>query len=333
MTTRFGHIILTIAGLALAGCAGSLPILSPSSGGGVVIRVAFPTEADAGDVPVLMALDRLRADGYDVQTTFFAMPELSVAAMAGGEQDLGNGSTRTYWTGVAEGAELLTVMEQTADLWSLVTVPELVTCRDLEGQRMAVNSAGSISNALLAAYVNLNCPDVQPNVLFVSGSDNRMAALEAGEIEGALLELADFQDLERRAPGRFHALIDYAEALPELKTTGIHVSRAFAQQHPEAVRDYVRAVLAVHREIDADPQLIAEALRAHLGLDAEAASAIAESYVSRKLWDVNGGLTRDSVAYSVEFFTTAGSLPAGLTAEDVADLSFLDAVLDEIGRR
>lgn len=132
-----------------------------------------------------------------------------------------------------------------------MTVPGLTDCRDLQGQRLAVNSAGSICNALLVVYVHLNCPGIEPEVLYISGSDNRMAALQAGEIEGALLELADMQELERRAPGEFHALINYADALPELKTTGIHAGRAFAEAHPNWVRDYVRAVLMVHREISA----------------------------------------------------------------------------------
>ncbi len=65
---------------------------------------------------------------------------------------------------------------------------------------------------------------------------------------------------------------------------------------------------------------------------AEAATTT-QAYLQKNIWDVNGGLSRDAVAYSVDFFTTTGSLPVGLTADKVSDLSYLDAVLNEIGRK
>lgn len=280
-----------------------------------------------------MALELLRTQGYDIETTHFASPDLSVAALANGQMDIGNGSTRTLWAAISKGAPLRTVMEQTGTLWSLVTSSELAGCDDLGGKRLAVNSAGSISKALLDAYLQKNCPDIKPEIMFIPGSDNRVVALQTGEIGGALLELADALELERQAPGRFRSLVNYAQAFPRLKTTGVHVNRAFAEKYPDSVRDYVRAMLTVHRQIKENPQPLKDALVKYLGVDAGRANEMAGAYLKSNLWDVNGGLTREDVQYSVEFFTTAGSLSEGLNAERVADLSYLNAVLDEIGRK
>jgi ABC-type nitrate/sulfonate/bicarbonate transport system substrate-binding protein len=118
-----------------------------------------------------------------------------------------------------------------------------------------------------------------------------------------------------------------------LKATGVHASRAFAEQHPEAVRAYIRALLLVHRAIRANPAELQNGVVKFLGLDPKTAETIAQAYLARNLWDSNGGLTPADVQYSIDFFTKAKSVPEGLTVEGVADLSYLNAVLDEIGRK
>ncbi len=224
-------------------------------------------------------------------------------------------------------------MEQTGNVWLLVASPDLKGCTPLTGARLAVNSAGSMSKALLDAYLALNCPEAKPDILFLPGSDNRAAALESGEIAGAMLELSDMMELDRRAPERFSRRVSYAEAFPKLKTTGIHVNRAFAESHAESLRAYLRAVLTAHRQMKTDRAPLEAALVRYLAVDRERAATIAAAYLDRKLWDDNGGLAIDDVQYSVDFFTRTGSLPAGLNAAGVADLSHLEAVLTELGRR
>jgi hypothetical protein len=48
---------------------------------------------------------------------------------------------------------------------------------------------------------------------------------------------------------------------------------------------------------------------------------------------VNGALTEESVAYTIEFFTEQGDLEPGLEPADVVDTTQLESVLDEIGRQ
>jgi hypothetical protein len=48
---------------------------------------------------------------------------------------------------------------------------------------------------------------------------------------------------------------------------------------------------------------------------------------------VNGGLTDDNLAYSIKFFQDAGVLKSAISPTDAADLSYMNAVLDEIGRK
>lgn len=279
-----------------------------------------------------MAHDLLRAQGYTVETQFFAGADLEVAALAQGDLDLGNGSTRTHWNADAKGAGILTIMEEAGDAWSLVTRPDIKTCADLNDKRAAYSSAGALNAALLKAYIGENCPEAQPQILLIANSSARAAALAAGELDATTLELVDVMQLEQGAPGKFHTLINFAEALPRLKTTGVHVRSEFAKQHPEQVRDYIKAVLTIHRQIQTNPKLLVDAAVKLLKMDPADAERTATAYLKNNIWNVNGGMTKEDVVYSVDFFTKTGSLSEGLTADKVSDLSYLEAVLNDIGR-
>ena len=76
-------IALGLTLLALAACApGQNPIATKKSG---TLRVAFPTTPDTADVPSLMAHEILKAQGYTIEPTFFASPDVEVAAVAKGD--------------------------------------------------------------------------------------------------------------------------------------------------------------------------------------------------------------------------------------------------------
>ena len=51
------------------------------------------------------------------------------------------------------------------------------------------------------------------------------------------------------------------------------------------------------------------------------------------MWSPNGGLTEQNVRYTLSMLIDGQLVPAGIKPEDVADLSYLNTVLDEIGRQ
>jgi NitT/TauT family transport system substrate-binding protein len=294
-----------------------------------VIRVAYPSTADVGDLPSLLARERLAGQGYDVQPTFYARATLAVEAVARGHAEVGMGSTRTYWAAVARGAGVVTVMEQVANGWSLVARPEITTCAGLNARRLALSGEGSLSAALSLDYLRRACPGTEPHIVIIPGSENRAAALLAGAVDASPVELAESVRLSLKAPGRVRTLVDFAAAQPRLKTTGVHVNRAWAGRDPAALHAYLRALLEVHRELRTDhARLVAEARR-RLAVDERVVSA----HLTAAAWDPRGGLTAEAVAGTLAFFAAAGSLPAGLTPERVADLGPLERVLAEIGPR
>ena len=102
------------------------------------IRVAYPSEQDFADVPSVMAQQILERDGYGVTRTFYASPELAAQALAGGDADIAYGATRTYWVLAAQGAKVVTILQDARDENLLVVRSGIETCRDLEGGRCRI---------------------------------------------------------------------------------------------------------------------------------------------------------------------------------------------------
>jgi ABC-type nitrate/sulfonate/bicarbonate transport system substrate-binding protein len=106
----------------------------------------------------------------------------------------------------------------------------------------------------------------------------------------------------------------------------------FAGAHPDIARDYVRSLISVNRAIQENPQLLRDAMVKHLEYTPEQAKATAEAYLAAKIWDPNGGLSAESIQTTLGFLAQQGTVPANLTVDDVADLSYLNGVLAEMGR-
>ena len=54
------------------------------------VRFAYPSSADMGDIPSLLAWEQLKKQGIEMVPTFFPKTELAVQAVAAGEADIGS---------------------------------------------------------------------------------------------------------------------------------------------------------------------------------------------------------------------------------------------------
>jgi hypothetical protein len=94
----------------------------------------------------------------------------------------------------------------------------------------------------------------------------------------------------------------------------------------------IRAVFTARRDLR-DPQVLSQAIIDYVGIEAGKAQQLAQLYLAQEIWDASGEYTLEAVQASLDFFQENGDVPLGLSAEDVADLSYYEAVLDEIGRQ
>jgi NitT/TauT family transport system substrate-binding protein len=328
-------LVLVLLSLLAAACAAPQPEaqstdLPAAPAGRGTIHTRVPADADVADVPWLMAIELLKDQGYTIEPVPVAS-DIAADAYAQGDLDISALSNQRAWAAVGQGAPLMTIMEWSANTFMLITPKEIKTCADLDGKPVASNGVATVAGALLDAYLEKNCPDAEPEILAVRGGSNRTAALLSGEVDAAIQDIDDLVQLELDRPGEFHPLILFAEENSGVQISGLAVHREFAEQNPEAVKDVIRAVFAARRSVQ-DPDVLREAIIERVEMEPESAQQAADTYLEQKVWDVSGTVfTPETVQTNLEFLQEYGDVPADLTLEDVADLSYYDAVVEEMG--
>ncbi len=337
---RILTLALVVAGVLAAACTATPPTApnlastarssaSPAKSG--TMRLEVPDEADIADIPWLMAIDWLKEQGYDIETISLSNT-LGPVAMAQGDIDMASLSNQLAWAAIGKGAAIRTVMDKSANTYMLITRKNVQTCADLDGRPVAVGSVSTVNWAMLNAYLQKECPETQPEILVVTGGSNRMAALLSDEVDGAMQDIDDLIELERERPGEFHALIVLAQEFPGLQLNSHAANRDFAEQHPEMVKDVIRAVFAARRTIQ-DANVLRDAITRYVGFEPDRAQQAADTYLARKVWDISGTYTPETVQAIIDFLQEFGDMPPQLKAADVTNLSYYNAVLDEIGRQ
>jgi ABC-type nitrate/sulfonate/bicarbonate transport system substrate-binding protein len=329
-------LALCVALIMVTGCAASstpTPAATPSPIKAGTIHFFDIANVDVRDVPMLMALDVVRSEGYTVETTYVDSSALIVAAMERGDADIGIFNNQTAWQAVGKGAAIRTVAQFTAQTTVLVIAKPLQMCADLDGKRVGQASATGLSPTLLDLYFKQHCPGITPVYLTIPNSASRAAALLAGQLDAAVLPGEQFGSLSRQAPERFAASFTYAEAYPDIMIDGIQVRKDWADNNPQTVRDYLRAVLTSYRDVAANPQVLYTEAARRLHLDAADVKLAADAHLQNRIWRPNGGMTSASIQATIDLMIQTGILPDDVSVDDVADLSYLDAVLGEIGRQ
>jgi NitT/TauT family transport system substrate-binding protein len=297
------------------------------------IKVAYGSGYGFTDLPSLIAQERLRTAGYEVTDVTLNGPELAIEAIAKGEAQLGGGASFPQLQAMQKGAEIKIIADRGANEWVVVSTPDLRQCADLSNKRVGVHSAGSVSTAMLKAWLASTCPQATPQILIIAGSDNRAAALIAGQLDASPLELADAINLDAKAAGKFHRLTDFSTGLPDLDTGTRLANSEFLKSNRPAVVDFTRELIRTNREINSNPNILKEATQRYIPELMPNVDAVIAGYQAIKAFDPNGGLTRRRMEYTIDFFVKAGSLEEGLTADQVADYSIIEDALKELGRQ
>jgi NitT/TauT family transport system substrate-binding protein len=334
---RYRTIVLAFATLMLlAACGGSGGGGgdASSSGNTKTFTAAF-TSIGLSSSPFLAALDDLRGQGYKVETPEIAESELVTEGVANGQFAFGSGANNAVMTAVNKGANLKLIVDRVNNEWTLYARKNITSCADLNGKRLAIHSEGAVSTVMVRNYIEKNCPGTQPNYIVISGSPNRVAALISDEIDASPLEVGDAATIEKQAGDRFALLASFSEELPQLRTTSVYVNGDFAAKNPDTVTAVVKAILQQHRKIEEDPAYLKQIGQKYAGkvLEADTVDDVVQTYVDRKMFPVDGGLTEEGLKYTAEFFgpDQSKAVDVVLPVDKFADLTFLNRALGELG--
>ena len=297
------------------------------------VRFAYPSSADMGDIPSLLAWEQLKKQGIEVVPTFFPKTELAVQAVAAGEADIGSAAGIAVVKAVESGMTVRIIGEQVRNEWQLVTPVSFKDPKQLDGKRVGYHAPITVTEALvkwMAQYYKIS-----PNWMIIPGSEVRAEALMRGQLDATPAEIGDVLNILNAKPGQFHVLISYAKTFPQLIGSMYFARADYVQKNASTVESVLEAILRAHRDAEARPASVKEnALRLMPETKPELVDAIAATYKELRIWDVNGGADRQRGEASIKFFEEAGLLNKNAVSFNQAfDTGPLDKVLKKIGRK
>jgi len=297
------------------------------------VRFAYPSSADMGDIPSLLAWEQLKKQGIEVVPTFFPRTDLAVQAVVAGEVDIGSAAGIAVVKAVESGMNVRVIGEQVRNEWQLVTPVSLKDPKQLDGKRVGYHAPITVTEALVKWMAQHY--KITPNWLIIPGSDVRAEAIMRGQLDATPAEIVDVLNILNAKPGQFHVLISYAKIFPQLIGSMYFARADYLQKESAAVESVIEALLRAHRNAEERPASVREnALRLLPETKPELIDAIAARYKDLRIWDINGGAGKERGDASIKFFEDAGLLKKGAVSfAQSFDTGPLDRVLKKIGRK
>jgi len=292
------------------------------------IRYALGDVVSIDELPLLIAAERAKARGVDVEITAFKSEDVATQAVINGQADIGQGTPYAALQKV--GAPIRFFYQLSALLFfPIVNKESYKTWKDLDGQEIAVHTRGSGTEAIM----NLAAKEHKikyKSVSYVPGSQVRALALLKGNIKATILDGPNKNMVMKEQPNKFLILpLGNVKASDE----ALFATRDFLDRNQAAVGIFLEELIKVSRAINANPSSVLEE-RKKLGLlkdlPAKLEGEILPFYreaVQNSVYPNDGG--GDSAAKNdLEFFRLSGALKGeNLKVEDFWHLAPLKAAM------
>ncbi|WP_240230767.1 ABC transporter substrate-binding protein [Devosia lacusdianchii] len=281
-----------------------------------------------GYLPTAVAIDRLTEMGYEIEVAELGGNSNQLQAAATGAVQIT--AIAQVMDAIDQGLDSRFFMEANTNEFLLVSKAEFETCESLDGRTVGIQSTGSFVGQLAIQWLAQACPGTNTNLTVIEGSDNRLAALLANQLDSSVVDLQDWTLLQRAKPGEFTVTGDFTKMMPIMRAA-FAAPQSFIAENPQLIEDWIRVHLDVYREAYDNPDLLVDKGRELLGeIDPEALPAIVEAFLAAQVWPVDGGLGKQDVMDTINFFNNDGEPFVNIkTADDVADRTMLDKVLSQ----
>jgi ABC-type nitrate/sulfonate/bicarbonate transport system substrate-binding protein len=317
---------------------GSMALLSacsdtpPSEAGGgstsgdvdtTPVVVAWNSTPDEAYLPLLMAVDDMKDQGYAIEARTLSGSDISFQSLATNDIQFTADSLPPGALSVSQGAPISIIGARNANLVVWVADKAYEDCSKLDGQPVGIYSETGGYTVLMRLYFQNKCPDVEPNYVTIPDSPVRAQAVATGQLAGTALGLPDALALQEQYPDKDFFVLPLSEELPGVGDEYVYTNQQTISEHQSIVEALLTAQLEAIREIYASPDTLDSLVEKYLP-DAPDAS-VAHQFVDQHIWYANGGLDGPGLANTLESFDLPGD-PSGLQ-----DTTPMDAVLKSIG--
>ena len=286
------------------------------------------------DLQLLIAVERAKARGVDVEVIPLKSEELAAQAVINGQVDMGQGTPYAAIQKVNVPVRLIFQL-YALQFFPVVNKEFYKSWKDLDGQDIVVHARGSGTEAIMHLMAKEKGIKYK-NISYVPGSQVRALGLIRGNIKATILDSTNWNFVQKEAPGKFVVLpMGSVSASDE----AIFVTKAFLDKNKEAVNIFVEELLRVTREIIANPKSVAVE-RKKLGimkdLPAKVEAEIDPYFVDAAgngIFSPNGG-GEEAAKSDLEFYALSGQLTGeNLKVEDFWELGPLKAAISKLGKK
>lgn len=224
------------------------------------IKYALGDVIGIDDLPLLVAAERAKKRGVEVEITPFKNEDIATQAVINGQADVGQG------TPYAALEKVNVPIRFFVQLWSLQFFPVVANehykgWKDLDGQEIAVQGRGSGTEAIMILMAKQHGIKYK-NISYVPGSQVRALAMLKGNIRATILDSTNKNFLMKEGAGKFTVLpLGNVKASDE----SLFARLEYLQKNQAAVAVFVEELVRVNREINKNPGWIVEE-RKKLGL-------------------------------------------------------------------
>lgn len=295
------------------------------------IRYALGDVISIDELPLLIAVERAKARGVDVEVTAFKSEEVATQAVINGQSDVGQG---TPYAALQKVTVPIRFFYQLSALqfFPIVNKESYKGWKDLDGQEIAVQGRGSGTEAIMILAAKQHGIKYK-SVSFVPGSQVRALALLKGNIKATILDAPNKNMVMKEAPDKFIILpLGNVKASDE----SLFATREFIDKHEAAIKIFLEELVKVNRAINGNPKWVLDE-RKKLGLLKDLPAKMEgevlpffEEAVQNGVFPNDGGF-ENAAKNDLEFYSLSGALKGeNLKVEDFWHLAPLKAALANV---
>ena len=313
---------------------GCVVALSPATASAEPLRVAFGDIPSVETLHLLIAFERAKEAGLELDVTYLKSEDIAAQAVVSGQADVGVGGPYSLIQKVRAPVRMFMQLS-TLQMYPVVAADTYKSWKDLDGKEVAVHSRGSGTEAIMRLAAEKNGIEYS-NISYIPGSEVRTGALLQGNVKATIVDASGKRILEAQAPGKFLYLpLDDLAATDE----GLFANTDYLKEHPQEVATLVEAILTTWREVAKDPAAV-ERLREKYKLLPDASPEMVAEIGPYFKEAAAGGLPlngggEEAVKDDFDFYTTSGALEgeaSGLKVEDFWEFAPLKAALAKLGQ-
>jgi NitT/TauT family transport system substrate-binding protein len=306
-------------------------LFSCSASAQTTIKYALGDVVSIDELPLLVAVERAKKRGVNVQVQAFKSEEIATQAVINGQADIGQG---TPYAAVERVNVPIRFFCQLTSLqfYPIVNQEFYKSWKDLDGEEIVVHARGSGTEAIMNLMARQHGIKYK-NVSYVPGSNVRALALLKGNVKASILDASNKNYVMKEAPGRFIIL-----PLGQVKASdeALFAREDFLKKNQAAVAVLVEELIRVNRQINKDPGSILEE-RKRLGLLKDLPAKLEQEIlpyfkegVETGIFPNDGG-RQNAAKNDLEFFRLAGALKGeNLKVENFWTFAPLQAALAKL---